>query len=256
MGSLDGKVAIVTGGGRGVGRGIALALAKEGAAICIAEIDPGTVHATAEEVAKLGVRSLGLECDVTARERVEAVVDEVASELGRIDILINNATGARPDVASLPLMKHTPEQFQRLLSVDVLGSFHCMQACFPHLRESGAGRIVNLSSSAGTTRGAGFAAYAAAKEALRGLTGVAAREWGRFGITANSLCPQASTPELERWAAENPEVSGKYLADVALGRYGRAEEDIGRVVAFLCSDAGGYITGQTLMVDGGGSIHA
>lgn len=256
MADLQGKVAIVTGAGRGVGRGIALALAKAGASVAIAELDPDTAKGTAEEISALGVRGLATPCDVSDEAQVEAMVARVAEELGRVDILVNNATGTRPTDASIPMLAHTPEQFQRILGVDVVGSFLCMRACHPHLRDSGAGRVINLSSSAGSERGAGFAAYASAKEALRGLTGVTAREWGRDAITVNSLCPTATTEATANWMKENPEIAEKHLSSVPLGRLGDAEQDIGRVVAFLCSDSAGFITGQTFWVDGGSVIHS
>jgi NAD(P)-dependent dehydrogenase (short-subunit alcohol dehydrogenase family) len=256
MGILDGKSAIVTGAGRGVGRGIALALAKEGASICIAEIDPATAKNTADEIAGLGGGALAVECDVGDAGQVQAAVAAAAAAFGGIDILVNNATGARQHDAFRPMMEHTLEQFERQLRVDVLGSFLLMQACYPHLCASGSGRVVNLSSSAGTERGAGFAAYSAAKEALRALTGVTAREWGRNAITVNSLCPTAVTDATRVWMEENPEVADKHLESVALGRLGDAEADIGRVVVFLCGPDAGFVTGQTLWVDGGSVIHA
>lgn len=256
MGNLDGKVAIVTGGGRGVGRGIALALAGAGASVAILELDPATAKTTAGDIDALGVRGLPVPCDVSDEAQIDAAVETVVRELGRIDILVNNATGTRPQDASVALVKHTPDQFQRILGVDVIGSFLCMRACHPHLKASGAGRVINLSSSAGTERSAGFAAYAAAKEGLRGLTGVAAREWGPDAITVNSLCPTALTDTVATWMSENPDVANQYLASVPLGRHGDAEVDIGRVVAFICSPDAGFITGQTFWVDGGSVIHA
>ena len=139
----------------------------------------------------LGAGSLAVECYIGDAAQVSAAVDATAAAFGGVDILVNNATGARQHDAFRPMLEHTLEQFERQLRVDVLGSFQFMQACHPHLRASGAGRVVNLSSSAGTERGAGFAAYSSAKEALRALTGVTAREWGRHAITVNSLCPTA-----------------------------------------------------------------
>ena len=256
MGTLEGKVAIVTGAGRGVGRGIALALAKQGAAVCVAEIDPATGAESAAELSALGGRAIFQRCDVSREEEVQECVARTFRDLGRIDILVNNATGARQEDASRPLLEHSAEQFDRQFDVDVKGSFYFMRACFPHLRDSGAGRIVNLSSLAGSERTESFAAYAAAKEALRALTGVAAREWGRDGITVNSLCPTAITEATAGWLEAHPEQAAAQTAITALGRLGDPERDIGRYVAFLVGPDAGFVTGQTLWVDGGQVIHS
>ncbi|MEM7409815.1 MAG: SDR family NAD(P)-dependent oxidoreductase [Myxococcota bacterium] len=256
MTKLAGKVAFITGAGRGVGRGIAFALAKQGADIAIAELDPETGPATARDLEALGVRAIAPPCDVTDRAQVDAAVAQTVETLGGLDILVNNATGARQETAFRSLMKHTEEQVELQLAVDVRGSFSCMQACYPHLSASERGRVVNICSMSGTERAPGFAIYAAAKEALRALTGVAAREWGRKGITVNAVCPTAATEANQRWAAENPETFQRHLATVPLGREGDPERDIGRAVAFLASEDADFITGQTLWVDGGAVIHA
>lgn len=256
LGKLDGRVAIVTGGGRGVGRGIALALAKDGAKIALAEINSETGPETARELEALGTKAIWLECDVSQRSQVESTVERLIGTFGRLDILVNNATGARPDSAFRRLLDITDEQIGTQLGVEVWGSIYCMQTCHPHLARSPAGRVINLCSSAGTERAAGFAIYSAAKEALRALSGVAAREWGTDGITVNALCPTAATDATKRWAEENPEVADEHLRGVPLGRMGDAELDIGRVAAFLASDDARFMTGQTLWVDGGSVIHA
>lgn len=256
MGKLNGRVAIVTGGGRGVGRGIAVALAKEGARVALAEMDPVSGAATAAELSALGARAMSIECDVSNRSQVESTVDQVAREWGGVDILVNNATGARPDSAFRPLLEITDEQIETQLGVEIWGSIFFMQTCHPYLSKSEAGRVINLCSSAGTERGAGFSIYSAAKEGLRALTGVAAREWGRDGILVNALCPTAATDATLRWSEENPEVAAKHLRDVPLGRMGDPETDIGRVAVFLASEDAGFMTGQTLWVDGGSVIHA
>jgi len=238
-----------------MGRGIALAMAKQGAAICIAEIDPSTGKNTAAEIAELGVSAMAIECDASQPDQIESAVAAAVAELGRLDVLVNNATGASPE-SFRPVLEHTLEHWDRQLAVDVRGSFVAMKSCFPHLRASGAGRVISICSLAGSERSWGFAAYAAAKEALRALTGVVAREWGEHGITANVICPTAITPSTAGYMERHPEVADQQLASVALGRHGEPEADIGRVAAFLASEAAGYVTGQTLWVDGGAVIHA
>ena len=136
-----------------------------------------------------------------------------------------------------------------------MGSFYFMTACFPHLKER-RGSIINLCSMAGTERGAGFAAYAAVKEALRTLTGIAAREWGAEGIRANALCPSALTPGVKDFLEDNPDLGADVLAKIPLGRMGDPETDIGRAAVFLASDDAAYVTGQTLWVDGGQVVRA
>ena len=241
---------------RGVGRGLCLALGKEGASIVIAEINPETGAATEKELQDLGVRAIFVECDVAKRDQVEHVVSRTLSEFGGVDILINCATGARPDTAFRSFMEHTDDQVELQLSVEVWGSFYFMQTCHPHLCKSASGRVINICSMAGTERTSGFMIYSAAKEALRAMSGVAAREWGRDGVNVNVICPTASTEATERWRAENPEVAAASLANVPLGRFGDAEDDIGRVAVFLSGPDSKFMTGQTLWVDGGGVIHA
>jgi NAD(P)-dependent dehydrogenase (short-subunit alcohol dehydrogenase family) len=255
LGKLDGRVAFITGGGQGIGNGIALALAKDGAGICIAELDPQRGKAAAEELAALGVPAIAVSTDASRREQIEEAVAITVSDLGRLDILVNNATGAGPD-SFRPLLEQTSEQWDRQLAVDVKGSFHCLQACFPHLRDSGVGRVISICSEAGSERAWGFAAYSAAKEALRALTGVVAREWGEHGITANVICPTAITPATAGYLEANPEEARASLASKAMKRHGEPETDIGGVAVFLASDAAGYMTGQTLWVDGGHVIHS
>ncbi len=256
MGVLDGKTAIVTGGARGVGRGISLALAKEGANVVIAEIDTTTGPATEKEIRELGCSALWVECDVTEKSAVEATVDRAVAEFGGVDVLVNCATGARPDSAFRTFLEHTDDQVELQLGVEVWGSFWFMQRCHPHLKASGDGRVINICSMAGTERVPGFMIYSAAKEALRAMSGIAAKEWGPDGIHVNVICPTASTEATERFRAENPELAEQSLAAVPLGRYGDTESDIGRVAVFLAGPDSGFMSGQTIHVDGGAVIHA
>jgi NAD(P)-dependent dehydrogenase (short-subunit alcohol dehydrogenase family) len=256
MGTLDGRVAIVTGGARGVGRGISLALAKEGAAVVMAEINTETGPAAEKELRSLGARALWVECDVGKRDQVEAAVARAVEEFGGVDILVNCATGARPDTAFRTFLEHTDDQVELQLSVEVWGSFYFMQTCHPYLSESEAGRVINICSMAGTERVPGFMIYSAAKEALRAMSGVAAKEWGSDGILVNVICPTASTEATERFRRENPELAEGSLKNVPLGRFGDSEADIGRVAVFLSGPDSGFMTGQTLWVDGGAVIHS
>lgn len=256
MGILDGRVAIVTGGARGVGRGLSLALAKEGAAVVIAEIDTTTGPAAEQALQARGARARFVECDVGKRDQVERVVSTAVEEFGGIDILINCATGARPETAFRSFLEHTDDQVELQLSVEVWGSFYFMQTCHPYLAASEAGRVINICSMAGTERVPGFMIYSAAKEALRAMSGVAAKEWGRDGINVNVICPTAATESTERFRRENPELAEASLERVPLGRYGDCENDIGRVAVFLSGPDSAFMTGQTLWVDGGSVIHA
>ena len=256
MGILDGRVAIVTGGARGVGRGLSLALAKEGAAVVIAEIDAETGPATEAELHDLGLKAVWVQCDVTRRDQVEATVLRAVEEFGSIDILINCATGARPTTAFRSFLEHTDEQVELQLGVEVWGSFWFMQACHPYLKQSTQARVINICSMAGTERHPGFMIYAAAKEALRAMSGVAAKEWGEDGIHVNVICPTASTEATERFRRENPELAEASLRTLPLGRFGDCESDIGRVAVFLAGPDSSFITGQTLHVDGGAVVHA
>ncbi|MCR9098194.1 MAG: SDR family oxidoreductase [bacterium] len=256
MGVLDGKVAIVTGGARGVGRGISLAFAKEGATVVMAEVNPETGPATEKEIRALGRSALWIECDVTKKSDVEETVDRAVREFGGIDILVNCATGARPDTAFRTFLEHTDDQVELQLGVEVWGAFWFMQRCHPHLKASGDGRVINLCSMAGTERVPGFMIYAASKEALRAMSGIAAREWGADGIHVNVLCPTADTEATIRFREENPEAAEESLRGVALGRRGDCEADIGRAAVFLAGPDSSFMSGQTVHVDGGAVIHA
>ena len=256
MGILDGRVAIITGAGRGIGRGIARALAREGAAIAVVEIDPVTGPEAAAELRDLGARALSIECDVRDRRAVEASVSRVVREWGGLDILINNATGARKEDLYSAAVDQTDEQFDRVLDVDVKGSFFFMRACFPHLVASDAARVVNISSCDGIEFAPFMAAYTTAKEALRALTGSVAKEWGAHGITVNCVCPNASTQGLSEYWQMYPEQHAAYLARTPMGREGDAERDVGRTLVFLTGPDASYITGQTINVDGGYVCHA
>ena len=250
MRKRDGMLAIISGAGHGVGRGITLALAKEGAAVVIAELSPDTCQRTADEIKAFGGRSLAVTTDVRRREEVKGAVAAAVKEFGTVDILVNNAQAMRNQV----LFEDTTDDDMALaLESGFLATFYFMQACFPYLKEHG-GKIINLASAAGLSGHPGWTAYAAAKEGIRALTKVAAHEWGQYGINVNVICPMASTPQFQAWGEAEPELRDMVIASIPLARMGDCEMDIGRAVAFLASSDADYITGLTMMVDGGQNI--
>jgi NAD(P)-dependent dehydrogenase (short-subunit alcohol dehydrogenase family) len=245
MALLDGKVAIVTGGGRGVARGVALELAKAGADVAIVEIDPDNAKKVALEIEGLGRRSVAVVCDVSRRDEVDRAVATTVTELGGLNILVNMAHYLKLGFDK-PLIDITEEDFQNQLGAGLMGTYYFMQAAYPHLK--GGGKIINTASAAGIQGYARMAAYAAAKEGIRGLSRVAAREWGVDGINVNIVCPSMlTTPGMHNRKERG--MTTDYSAR-PIPRPGR-EEDTGRAVVFLASEMSDYITGETIMVDGG-----
>lgn len=250
MGKLDGRVAIVTGGGQGIGRGVALVLAREGADIVVVDMNPETARRTAAEVEGLGRRALAVPTDVRRRREVEACVAAAEQAFGRIDALVNCAQIQRQQVA---FEDTTDDDMDVVLGSGLMGTFYFMQACFPAMRRRG-GKIINVASAAGLVGYKGWASYAVAKEGIRALTKVAANEWGQHKINVNAICPLSLTPSMKEWHTNNPELSKIMIDSIPLGRVGDPEQDIGRAVAFLAGPDSDFITGATLMVDGGQTI--
>src|ERR671910_392042 len=202
-------------------------------------------EATAEQIRKLGRRSLALKCDVTDEEQVEAAVSQTVEELGSVDILVNNA-GTLDHLGQL--VDQSPELWERDLRVNLTGAFNCSRAVWPHMKERGWGRIVNMASVAGTLGGFGQASYSTTKAGLIGLTKTLALEGARYGITANAIVPGIIGTEAFDFG--NPEMNKRMIQRTALRRTGKPE-DIANAIAFLCSDLAGYITGVELNVSGG-----
>jgi 3-oxoacyl-[acyl-carrier protein] reductase len=265
---LSGRVALVTGGSRGLGRADALTLARAGADVALADIlveselseetdewgslatvarAQGLVHteSTAEEIRGMGRRALALKCDVTDREQVAAAVERTVEELGSVDILVNNA--ATLDHVG-QFSDQRPELWERDLRVNLSGSFNCAQAVWPHMKERGWGRIVNMASVAGTLGGFGQASYSTTKAGVLGLTRTLAMEGARSGITCNAIVPGVIGTEAFHMA--NPVMNERIVARTALKRPGEPQ-DIANAIAFLCSDLAAYITGVGLYVSGG-----
>jgi len=247
MGKLDGKVAIVTGAGQGIGRAVSIVLAKDGASVVVAEIDSKSGASTADEIKASGGRALAIKCDVSKREQVDAVVAATVKEFGTVDIMVNNAVAA---TVGIPLEKVTDEDIALVHKTGFMGTFYFMQACFPYMKNRG-GKIINFGSTAGTEGFAGMAAYASAKEAIRALTRVGARDWGKYKINVNTICPAALTPGMLTYKKEQPESFKAVEKMTPLGRLGDPEKDIAPVVLFLAGPDSDYVTGMTIMVDGG-----
>jgi 2-hydroxycyclohexanecarboxyl-CoA dehydrogenase len=247
-GRLTGRVALVTGAGQGIGRGVALALAKEGAAVTVSGRTLATCERVAREVAAAGAEVLAIACDVGDRAQVDALVAATVQRFGGLDVLVNNAQSSRQAL----LAEVTDDDVEQCWRSGALGTLYAMQAALPHLRARGGGTIVNFGSSTAIDGNVTFGAYAMAKEAIRGLSRVAAREWGRYGIRVNVVVPNALSPSGERYRDEHPERFAKMAAALPLGRVGDPEQDIGRAVVALASDDLGYLTGETLRLTGGG----
>ena len=246
MARLEGKVAIVTGSGQGVGRGIALALAAEGASVLVTGRTLEKCVRTVSEIQAAGGEALPVACDVGDRAQVNAVVDQAIDAFGRIDILVNNAQSSRPLVP----FEGTSDEDLAFSLIGMHGAFYFMQVCFPHLKQVG-GRIVNLGSVAAIRGDEGFLAYSVAKEGIRAMSRVAAREWGRHGITVNVVCPFSDSPGVDRMIRNAPGFIDALTESTSMKRLGSSQNDVGRTVAFLASEDASYITGQTINVDGG-----
>lgn len=249
--ALDGRVVLVTGAGRGIGQGMARACADAGAAVAAVDHDAESAADTAAQIRDAGGDAEAYTCDVSDREQVRIVVDRVVDRSGSLSVLVNNAQALRAEVS---FVDHTIDDIVLAMNSGFWGTVHCMQAAFPYLRDSGAGRVVNVGSSAGTQGQRGLAGYAAAKEAIRGISRVTAREWGEFGITVNVICPSAASPGMLVWAQEHPDIHAKFLADRPIPRDGDAYTDIGPLVVFLAGTGSGFVTGETIMVNGGSAL--
>ena len=251
MHSVDGRVVIITGAGRGVGKGMALHLGKGGARVVVAEWKSKLLDETCAELGTLGVEHLGVQCDIQLQDEIDAMVAQAVGRFGRVDALINNAQTFRPmaDIATV-----SADDVDVFYTSGVKGSLWAMQAVYPHMQAQQWGRIVNFASSMGITGGRGFAAYNASKEAIRALTRTAAREWAADGIVVNAIAPAAATHH--GTAGQQSEGYRQFIENCPMGRQGDPELDIGPLAWFLCSDACRYLTGHTFMADGGAFMWA
>ena len=261
MGHLTGKTAIITGGGRAVlttgacgsiGYGIATAYAKEGANLVITGRNVKKLEEAKEELERLyGIKVLPVQADVSAGADNEAVVqhviDKAIAEFGHIDVLINNAQAS---ASGVPIAQHTTDQFNLAMFSGLYAAFYYMKACYPYLKES-KGSVINFASGAGLFGNYGQCSYAAAKEGIRGLSRVAATEWGPDGINVNVVCPLAWTAQLEKFQIDYPDAFKANVKMPPAGHYGDVEKEIGRVCVQLASPDFKYMNGETLTLEGG-----
>ena len=243
--TLRGKVAIVTGAGRGIGQGIALELARSGCSVAVNYVvEPERAHATVDEVRRLGADAIAVEADVSRAEAVAAMVDRVVAELGTVDILINNA-GVQ---TWKPFLEVTEQEWDFVIDTNLKGTFLCTQAAARVMKERGGGAVVNIGSGSNKAPFPGLVAYTASRGGIEMLTKVAAVELGPMKIRVNCVAPGAV--EVERTKLELPDYAGMWGAVTPLGRVGYPV-DVAHAVAFLASADASFITGQTLWIDGG-----
>ena len=248
---LAGRVAVVTGAGQGIGRGIAAVFAREGARVCVAELKPHRAERTAQEIRDAGGEAFAIGTDVGRREDVERMVAETVARWGSVDVLVNNAHGFGARAA----LEEIPEaQFDLSWTTGVKGTWWAMSAVRPLMAARGWGRIVNMVSLAAERGDAGLGEYNAAKAGIAALTRTAAREWGHAGITVNAIAPGAWTKRGQDYAARDPDGFARAMAARPIGRLGDPETDIAPVALFLASDDGRFLTGQVLYVDGGAHL--
>jgi len=251
MKRMEGKVTLITGGGKGIGFGLAKAFAGEGSDLVITgRNEERLLKAQAELEETFGVKVLPIRADGSEEEAVKKVVDKAIEVFGRIDTLINNAQASK---SGLPLVEHTKADFDLAVYTGLYGAFFYMKACYPHLKET-KGCVINFASGAGLFGRPGQSSYAAAKEGIRGLSRVAATEWGPDGIRVNVVCPLAMTEQLEQWKSDYPELFQRTIQSIPLGRFADPTQDIGRVCVFLASDDASYITGETISLQGGSGL--
>lgn len=245
-GSLTGVRVIVTGAARGVGRGVTAALLERGATVLMVDRDPAVADVAGEFDA--GDRATALVADLCDRSSYQRIVDEAVRVMGGIDALINNAIATNEPK---PFTDITQEDFDLVFDTGPRATLFLMQAAYPVLKAAGGGSIVNFGSGAGTGGQKTFGAYAGSKEAVRGISKVAALEWGKDNIRVNVVCPFAQSDGVAGWSDEFPDVYHKIVRGIPLRRIGDTHSDIGPMVAFLVSPDASYLTAQTIHVDGG-----
>jgi len=243
---LKNKTAIVTGGNRGLGRSMAIALAKQGANVAVIGRDEVKNAEVVHEINQLGSKAIGLATDLTTIDSIQAMVGQVIEEFGSLDILVNNAGTSQTKFA----LEVTEEEWDRVMNLNVKSLFFCSQVAAKTMKSQGYGKIINIASVVGAVGDIGICAYTASKGAVINLTRSLALEWARYGITVNAIGPAYIETEMNREELKNEKVRNKIISKTPLKRLGNPEELEGAVV-LLASDASSFITGQTIFVDGG-----
>ena len=251
MKRLQDNVTIITGGGKGIGYGLAEAFAEAGSNLVITGRTESRLLAAKERLeAQYGVEVLPIVADGADEEAIKSVVTQAVEKFGKINTLVNNAQVSK---SGLPLVEHTREDFDLAIHSGLYAAFFYMRECYPYLKEA-QGSVINFASGAGLFGKLGQSSYAAAKEGIRGLSRVAAAEWGPDGIRVNVICPLAMTESLQEWKEHFPELFEKTIQGIPLGRFAAPKDDIGRVAVFLASEDAHYVTGETITLQGGSGL--
>ena len=252
MGVFIDKVALVTGGGSGIGQASAFAFAREGACVAIADVDDAGGDSTATRIHEQGGKAVYIYCDVSDIDAVEHLINTTVDNFGRLDCAVNNA-GIQGDIATTA--ECSKNNWDQTIATNLSGIWHCMKAEIPQMLEIGSGSIVNVSSNFGLVGSQGMPAYSASKHGIIGLAKTSALEYAKVGIRVNAVCPgPVQTPMVDKILAAQPELAKKIVAAIRekepVGRWGQAEE-IAESVIWLCSSAASFVTGAILAVDGG-----
>lgn len=250
MNQLQGNVTIITGGGRGIGFGLSTAFAKAGSNLVITGRNEKTLLDSKNELEKYGVEVLCVAADGGNEEAVNNVINKAIEKFGKINTVINNA---QVSASGVMLKDHTKEDFDLAVNSGLYATFYYMRAAYPYLKES-KGNIINFASGAGLFGKIGQSSYAAAKEGIRGLSRVAATEWGIDGISVNVICPLAMSEGLIKWKEEYPDLFDKTIQGIPMQRFADSETDIGYLAVFLSTQAARYITGESISVQGGSGL--
>ncbi|MBR5611496.1 MAG: SDR family oxidoreductase [Bacteroidales bacterium] len=251
MKRLEKNVTLITGGGKGIGFGLASAFAREGSNIVITgRTESRLIEAKKKLENQYGVEVLAIVADGADEEQIKGVISQTIEKFGKINTLINNAQASS---SGLPLIEHTKKDIDLAIYSGLYATFFYMREAYPYLKET-RGSVINFASGAGFFGKPGQSSYAAAKEGIRGLSRVAATEWGPDGIRVNMIAPLAMTESLREWKENYPELFERTIQGIPLGRFADPMEDIGRVAVFLASDDASYITGETISLQGGSGL--